>query len=202
MVDMSAALESLRADIERAGYYPQLVTDGVWSMLAGEEVVDHLVHHEATFDSELRRHLSVLVLTPTRLIFGHTDDHPPHGPGAGAAPAATAGTAATTTAEAVALRQVRSVVLSRVVTDAPRYVDDSSVHEVVITIGWGTMSRLDLEPAACEDPDCEADHGYTGSLTADDFVLRVSEAAEGHELVRRAQEFAASVSASVARLAS
>lgn len=194
---MSAALESLRADIERAGYYPQLVTDGVWGMLADEPVVDHLVHHEATFDSELRRHLSVLVLTPTRLIFGHTDDHPPVD--GEPTPTTHGATSATTTAEAVGLRQVRSVVLSRVVEDAPRYVDDSSVREVVLTIGWGTMSRIDLEPAACEDPECEADHGYTGSLTADDFVLRVSEAAEGQAMVRRAQEFAASVSAAVAR---
>jgi hypothetical protein len=99
----------------------------------------------------------------------------------------------------VGLRQVRSVVLSRVVDDAQRYVDDSSVREVVLTIGWGTMSRIDLEPAGCDDPECEADHGYTGSLTADDFVLRVSEAAEGSALVRRAQEFAASVSSAVAR---
>lgn len=197
MVDMSAALKNLRADIERAGYYPQLVTDGVWGMLAGEPVVDHLVHHEATFDSELRRHLSVLVLTPTRLIFGHTDDHPP----VDSAPATDthAAPAATTSAEAVGLRQVRSVTLSRVVDDAQRYVDDSSVREVVLTIGWGTMSRIDLEPASCDDPECEADHGYTGSLAADDFVLRVSEAAEGQALVRRAQEFAASVSSAVAR---
>jgi len=197
MADLSVALENLRADIERAGYYPQLVTDGVWGMLAGEQVVDHLVHHEATFDSELRRHLSVLVLTPTRLIFGHTDDHPPVE--GSRVPATHAATAATTTAEAVGLRQVRSVVLSRVVENAQRYVDDSSVGEVVLTIGWGTMSRIDLEPAGCDDPECEADHGYTGSLTADDFVLRVSEAAEGRALVRRAQEFAASVSSAVAR---
>lgn len=197
MVDMSAALKSLRADIERAGYYPQLVTDGVWGMLAGEPVVDHLVHHEATFDSELRRHLSVLVLTPTRLIFGHTDDHPPVD--STIASSTHSAPAATTTAEAVGLRQVRSVLLSRVVDDAQRYVDDSSVREVVLTIGWGTMSRIDLEPAGCDDPECEADHGYSGSLTADDFVLRVSEAAEGQALVRRAQEFAASVSSAVAR---
>lgn len=199
MVETSASRESLRADIERAGYYPQLVTDAVWGMLAGEQVVDHLVHHEATFDSELRRHLSVLVLTPTRLIFGHTDDHPPVD--TTRAPVTQAPTAATTTAEAVGLRAVRSVVLSRVVDDAQRYVDDSSVREVVLTIGWGTMSRIDLEPAGCDDPECEADHGYTGSLTADDFVLRVSEAAEGQAMVRRAQEFAASVSSAVARFA-
>jgi hypothetical protein len=44
--------------------------------------------------------------------------------------------------------------------------------------GWGAVSRIDLEPAACGDPNCEADHGYTGSSTADDLSLRVSEAGD------------------------
>ena len=30
--------------------------------------------------------------------------------------------------------------------------------------GWGAVSRLDLVPATCADPDCEADHGYEGSV--------------------------------------
>ena len=41
------------------------------------------------------------------------------------------------------------------------------------------MSRLELEPAGCADPNCEADHGYTGSAGNEDFALRVSAAAEG-----------------------
>jgi hypothetical protein len=194
MSDTRSAVEHLRSDIERAGYYPQLVTDGVWAMLGDEQVVDHLVHHEATFDSELRRHLTVLVLTPTRLIFGHTDEH--------ASEQGDTVTSATTSAEAVSLRQIRSVVLTRVVEDAPRYADASSVHEIVLSIGWGAVSRIDLEPASCDDPECDGDHGYTGTMTADDFVLRVSVAAEGRGLVDRAQTFAASVSTATARLAS
>ena len=43
--------------------------------MAGEPVLHHVVHHEATFArDEIQRHLSVLVLTPTRLIVGHTDE--------------------------------------------------------------------------------------------------------------------------------
>jgi hypothetical protein len=45
-----------------------VVADGVAGAVAGEQVVGFFVHHEPTFDrDEVRRHLSVVVLTPTRL---------------------------------------------------------------------------------------------------------------------------------------
>ena len=34
-------------------------------------------------------------------------------------------------------------------------------------------------PATCADPDCEADHGYEGSVASDDISLRISADAEG-----------------------
>ena len=55
----------------------------------------------------------------------------------------------------------------------------------MLTIGWGGVSRLDLEPAGCQDPECDADHGYTGGFSSDDFSLRVSAAAEGADAVER-----------------
>jgi hypothetical protein len=67
--------------------------------------------------------------------------------------------------------------------------------EAVITLGWGGVSRVDLEPAACEDPQCEADHGYTGVLASDDFSLRVSAAADGQDAVARLLSFAEQLSA-------
>src|ERR1035438_3349666 len=67
---------SLTKDIERAGYYPALVVDVVESAVAGGEVVSHLVHQETTFDHDtVRRHITVLALTPTRLVVAHADDH-------------------------------------------------------------------------------------------------------------------------------
>ena len=65
----------------------------------------------------------------------------------------------------------------------------------MLTIGWGGVSRIDLEPAACADPECEADHGYTGVLASDDFSLRVSSAADGQGAVDELLEFAESLSA-------
>ncbi len=56
------------------------------------------------------------------------------------------------------------------------------------------MQRLDLEPAGCSDPSCEADHGYTGTMSGDDIVVRVSSAAEGVDAVADALSFARELS--------
>src|SRR5688500_20138826 len=68
----------LRHAIDRTGYYPEVVRDGVQAAVAGEQVVSFYVHHEPTFErDEVRRHLTVVVLTPSRLILAHTDEHAP-----------------------------------------------------------------------------------------------------------------------------
>jgi hypothetical protein len=59
----------LRADIERSGYYPELVSDTLDTALANEPVLSYVVHHEATFDhDELRRHVTVLAPHPLKLF--------------------------------------------------------------------------------------------------------------------------------------
>ncbi|MFZ9986273.1 MAG: DUF5998 family protein, partial [Candidatus Nanopelagicales bacterium] len=82
-----------------------------------------------------------------------------------------------------------------------RHRSGGPVHEVVLTIGWGAVARIDLEPAGCGDSECDADHGYTGTASNDDLSLRVSEAADGAEVVSQTLAFAASLSeATAARL--
>lgn len=183
MRETRAMAEGLRTAIERSGYYPALVADAVESMLGDEPVLNYVVHHEATFDPamEVRRHVTVLVLSPTRLLVCHTDEHPPgetmphpH---------------ASTTTETVRLSRVQSVAVTRVVPEPASYVPGVPPTEVVLTIGWGVIGHLELEPASCGDESCEADHGYTGSLTADDLSLRVSEAADGADSVARVLAF-------------
>ena len=184
-------LAGLRAAIEHAGYYPALVADTIDAAVAGEAVEAFVVHQETTFDSdEVRRHITVLVLTPTRLVLGHADDRP--------ADQLTPAPFVTASTEAVPLATVRSVVVNRVITDPVRY-SGGRPQEVTVTIGWGAVSRLDLEPATCGDPDCEADHGYTGTASADDIALRVSEAAEGADAVDRMLAFATALSRATAR---
>jgi len=182
----------LRAAVERCGYYPSLVLHSLALSVGDESITSFLVHHEATFDrDELRRHLTVVLLTPTRLVIGHTDDFPADDQG-------NAAHAATST-EAVRIERLNSVVVSHVI-DGPEQYDDTVVpRELVISVGWGAVSRLDLEPASCGDPDCEADHGYTGSSSVDDFSVRVSIAADGIEGVEQALAFAATLSKATTR---
>lgn len=189
--DGGAAVAALRAAIERAGYFPQLVIDAVEDAVGEEPVRAHLVHQETTFDSdEVRRHVSVLVLTDTRLVVTHTDDHP--------AGADSPSPFAATSAEVVPLGRVRSVVVNRVVPDPSSYVQGSDPHELVLTVGWGVIARVDLEPATCGDPSCEADHGYSGTLGSDDLSIRVSAGAEGPDVVAEAVRFGRALTRAVA----
>lgn len=184
--------DALRDQIERAGYYPALVTDVVATALGGEAIEAHLVHLETTFDAEeVRRHVTVLVVTPTRLVVAHADDHGPDDN----APT----TYASASTEAVPLRAVQAVTLQHLVTSPENHRAGMPPRELTLTVGWGAVQRLDLEPAGCADPACEADHGYTGSLASDDIVIRVSSAAEGGEAVARALQFARQLSAATAR---
>ncbi|GAA5002774.1 DUF5998 family protein [Actinopolymorpha pittospori] len=187
MSESASATQELRAAIDRSGYYPDVVADALETCLAGERVVSYFVHHEPTFYSEeVRRHITVLVLTPSRLILGHTDEHP--------ADETLPTPYATASTEAVPIDRVSSIVVSRVVANPAAYEPGGPVHEAILTIGWGAMGRLDLEPAACSDPNCEADHGYTGTFSSDDLTLRVSSAAEGGDAVGRLLGFAQELS--------
>ena len=189
MRDTRVTADDLRAAIERTGYYPGLVTDAVWSSLGAEPVTAYVVTHDAIFDPgmEVRRHITVLALTPTRLIYSHTDEHPAEEPDVRPL--------AETSTEAVRFSRVSSVALTRVVPDPSSYVAGVTMpSEVVLTIGWNVLSHVELEPAHCGDENCEADHGYMGTITADDLTLRMSEAADGEEGVRQVMAFAAALS--------
>lgn len=186
MEDRSA---ELFVAIEKTGYYPSVVSSGVRSAVAGEQVGAFLVHHEPTIErDELRRHITVVALTASRLILCHTDEHDPD--------ELLPEPYTSTSTEAIALDSVRSVVVNRMVAN-PADVSggDPAPSEAVLTIGWGAISRLDLERAVCADPDCDADHGYTGVLAGDDFSLRVSSAADGQDAVDALLLFAEELSA-------
>ena len=192
---------TLTKDIERAGYYPALVEDVVESAVAGDEVVSHLVHQETTFDQDtVRRHITVLVLTPTRLVVAHADDHAPEHDESEPDQAALLATAtATATSECVPLSAVRGVMLTHVVASPATYVPGSLGRELTLTLGWGAVSRIDMIPAACGDPNCEADHGYEGTITTDDIGLRISADADGDSALEQAMAFARALSSAIGR---
>ena len=189
MRETRVVTDGLRAAIERSGYYPGLVYDAVASALGSESVTAYVVHHDAIFDPgmEVRRHMTVLALTPTRLVYSHTDEHPAEEPDGRPR--------AETSTEAIRFSRIASVALTRVVLDPAAYVPGATMPaEVMLTIGWTVLSHLELEPAHGGDEACEADHGYLGTITADDFSLRVSQAADGEEAVRQLLVFVRALS--------
>lgn len=182
--------DSLVADIERAGYLPAVVHDVVVTAVGRDQVVAHLVHAETTFDEQaVRNHLTVLVLTDRRLVIAHADDH--EGP--------ERQRMATATSETVPLRQVRGVMLTHVVADPESYDGSLEGRAITLTLGWGAVARVDLIPAMCEDPQCEGDHGYEGTVAGDDISLRVASDADGVDQLERALVFAQELSARLGR---
>src|SRR5580704_5830070 len=194
MRDTRASAGGMRSAIERSGYYPGVVADAVAAALGNEPVVSYVVTHDALFDPgmEVRRHMTVLALTPTRLVYSHTDEHPPDD--------ADSRPQAETSTEAVRFSQISSVAITRVVPDPASYVPGVTMPtEVVLTIGWNVLSHIELEPAHCGDESCEADQGYTGTMTADDLTMRVSEGADGEDAVRQVLVFAQALSEATSR---
>ncbi len=193
--DLTTTLpRDLVAAIERAGYYPALVADVVATALAGDGVQAHLVHLETTFDRDvIRRHITVLVLTDSRLVIAHADDHQDDD-------VAEVGVTATATTESIPLSVVRGIMLTHVVADPARYRPGTLGRELTLTLGWGAVSRVDLIPASCSDPDCDGDHGYEGTIAADDIALRVSADADGRAALDRAAAFAHALSTALGRL--
>jgi hypothetical protein len=184
--------DDLTRAIERAGYYPALVGDVVQAALAGDSVVSHLVHQETTFDHDVvRRHITVLAITSSRLVIAHADDHTDDSP--------EHEDTATATTESVPLSAVRGVMLTHVVSNPQEYRPGSLGREITLTLGWGAVSRVDLVPASCADPDCDADHGYEGSVASDDISLRISADAEGEAALQQALAFARELSAGIGR---
>ena len=129
------------------------------------------------------------VVGATKLVVVHADDHDDHHERA----------VATATSESIPLAAVRGVMLAHVVANPDAYVPGSLGREITLTLGWGAVSRLDVMPASCGDPQCEADHGFEGTLAADDISLRISADADGDAALARALHFASALSATIGR---
>jgi hypothetical protein len=181
---------ALDAQIEECGFFPQLVADSVALALGDEAAADHLVQQEATVGPDgIIRHMSVLVLTDARLVVVHTDEaSDDHGR-----------PTAVTTTESVPLRRMGTVSLARVMSHPEDYgTSASAVVETWLTLSWDAMHRLDVVPAHCADPDCQAEHGFNGELVNEDVVVRMSPAADGEAHVAQLVSFATHLQRAVA----
>ncbi|MFC7374328.1 MULTISPECIES: DUF5998 family protein [unclassified Brachybacterium] len=178
---MTTALPAeLLADLETAGYFPQTAAQSLERSLRGAALLAYLVRPETTFDGpEVRRHLTVVVLTGTHLLVTHLDDDP--------ADAMNPSQVVSTT-ERIRLQRITGTGLSQVF-DTDGQQTPAREAEVTLGITWNGSRRVDLERAVCEDPNCQVDHGYTGTIAPSDLALRVSALADGDDAVEAALRF-------------
>ncbi|WP_430869089.1 DUF5998 family protein [Demequina aurantiaca] len=178
--------QTLDQAVSVAGYYPALASSVLKSAIGAETVSAHFVHAETTFDDrEVRRHMTVLVITETRLLRVHMDD--------GAGHSGERAHEASATVETAFLTRISNTAMTYVVHHPENFREGDGPSELVLAVGWGVHSRIELEPAACGDENCDADHGYTGGITGDDTLVRVSAIADGADTVRHLESFAATL---------
>ena len=171
---------TLTDQIDRAGYFPDTARSLIERAVGGQEITAFFVHPATAFDGpQVRRHLTVLVLTPRHLHVAHIDDEPADQMNP---------TQVITSCERIRLDRIQHLGVSQVFATDDGHVS-AEQSEVTIGISWGATRRLDLERAWCEDPHCEADHGYTGTSGPADLALRVSALADGQEAVQAALAF-------------
>lgn len=164
----------LLEEIDDCGFYPHLVSRALAGAVGDRGIVSFVVHHEATFAGhEVHRHITVLALVEGALIICHADEGE-HG-------------RALVTTELVRLSSINSVVLTQSVADPA--APTAGLAEAWLTVIWGATRRLEVAPASCDDPACDADHGYTGIAAGDDYVLRMSRDADGSVTTAKLVEF-------------
>ena len=88
------------------------------------------------------------------------------------------------------ISQIRSVTLSYAYHQPQNYQPGTPIMELNLAVSWTGTQQLELYPAMCEDPECQADHGYTGTAASEDVVMRISSEADGQDAVEGAREFA------------
>lgn len=173
----------LESALQRSGFYPRLVADVVNDALDGAESLAHLVHLETHFDrTEVHRHITVLVLTAEMLVITHVDDHQLDESGEQMV--------AQVSTESVPASQINSVVLSYIYAQPQDYKPSDPARELTLSIAWSGGQRVEMGPTTCGDPNCDSDHGYSGTIMQEDIALRISAEAEGLQAVADAKAFA------------
>ncbi|MFT8396301.1 DUF5998 family protein [Propionibacterium sp.] len=157
--------------INDCGFFPQLVADAVTLSLADEDVDEFVVQHEAVVGpDDILRHLTVLVLTPSRLLVVHTDEQADeHGQ-----------PVAVTSSESVPLDTIGVVTLTRSISNPEQFGTARRSHtiDIVLSLGWGAVRSLEVVPAQCSDPQCGIQGCFSGEMVNEDLTVRMSPAAD------------------------
>jgi hypothetical protein len=183
----------LRRQLEAVGYFPQIIGDAVELALAGQAPTAFHVHPDVAFGhGTIGRHLSVLVLTASRLIVAHADDHTPDDGG----PAAVA-----VSTEAIPLGEIKAVSLSHIYAAPEEYQPGTAPAALRLAVSWGVTRMLDAEPVGCPDPDCVADHGISGTITSEDISLSINAEIAGADAALALRDFSLKLSQATAATA-
>lgn len=182
MNDMRGAT-TLTHDIQKAGFYPELVLDTVAEALGGLEPTAHLVQVETQFDqNEVHRHITVLVIAGEYLLVAHLDDQNLDDEGQQVL--------AHVSVETLHVSKLTTLTVSYSYPQPQDYSPGHPVSEVSLLIAWTGSHRLDIQPAECSEPGCDAAHGYTGVVPREDMLIRISASADGAEATEQARQFA------------
>ena len=168
--------QQLAAEIERCGFFPQLLRKLAEQAIAESPLLAALVQPETTFDFEyVHRHVTILCLLPEVLAVIHVDEQDNR---------------ATASIEYVKLQTIGAVGVNYGIRQ-PSRGDGGEIDELTLQLTWGAVRRADTEIASCGDPQCQNDHGYTTTSVPDDLVIRVSSTAEGDNALHSAELFVA-----------
>lgn len=186
----------LAHDIQRAGFYPQLVANVMGQQLGEREILSHYVHVETHFGyDDLHRHITVLVLAEGNVLAAlHLNDledeldlETPR---------------ASVATEIIPLSKIGSCVVTTGYDNPQEYQPGQPPSEVTLVLSWAGGARLEFVPNLCEDPNCDADHGYLGTRISEDLVLRIAGKADGQEAVKKALAFSRMLRDAILRNAS
>ena len=179
----TGAFAQLQQDLAKAAFYPQMIQDVLAEAMGQAPVLEHLVHLETHFDhAEVHRHITVLVLSDKAMFIIHVDDQQMDSHGREVM--------AQISTEMISLQRISLVATNYIFAQPQHYSASSQVRELTSGVSWNGTKRIDLAPAMCEDPQCDADHGLNGTSQPEDLVIRVSAEADGQPAVDKARAFA------------
>ena len=115
------------------------------------------------------RHLTILILAGSSFIQVHIDEADNH--------------SAVVTSAVHSIRAIRGVSVQEVFADP---TDSEEISEITISVDMASR-RSDIESLRCDDPTCEADHGFQARTYPDDVTIRISQLGDGARACADAQ---------------
>ena len=162
-----------RERIDRAGFYPGIVAAALARAMGAEEARASVCQVDAAFDrAHVFRHLTLAVLGRAKLVVIHVDELED-------------GAVAVDTA----IHRLSRLASLSFVDVYSEPAQGGRLVETTLILDLGSTRRAHIEPAHCDDPNCEADHGYSATASPEDLVMRFSLAADGEEAFADALEF-------------